>query len=91
MARAEDIGVWARREVANLAAEEWVHEAVLTRLEPIPGRAAWYRWLLEIEIDAADEPLNARPLMRLLGELRQLRLRPVVLVVPEPGRTSADS
>jgi len=90
-ARPEEVDLWARGQVGKLAADAAVEKAVLTRLEQVPLGATWYGWLLELDVSASNELADARAFVDLLGELRQLRLHPLVLVAARTAHVETES
>jgi hypothetical protein len=83
---ADEVRAWAEREIAPLGANERVERLDLIPLRAAGDHVAQFDWLLELRVRTraeAAELLREAPLRDLLGELRSLGLRPIVLVADE--------
>ena len=76
---------WLRAQAARLAERSDVISVTTSDLRsPMPALGCDWRWLIELRVAHADqlEALAATPaVIELVGELRALGLRPVVIAV----------
>lgn len=83
----DDVRAWAERALAALREQDAVARIELVPLRPpSTDHMSGFDWLLEVYVcsgDTAAELVKSAPLRDFLGDLRSLRLGPVVLLVDD--------